>query len=41
MTEEDKKKREMRMEQGEDEDEDEEEMSGLVQSAEIVSFNKL
>ncbi|KAL8438722.1 hypothetical protein Efla_001270 [Eimeria flavescens] len=42
MTEEDKKKREARMEGGdEDEEEDEDEMSGLVQSAEIVSFNKL
>ncbi|KAL8450337.1 hypothetical protein Emag_003183 [Eimeria magna] len=40
MTEEDKKKREELMEGGGDEDEDEE-MSGLVQSAEIVSFNKL
>ncbi|KAL8273921.1 hypothetical protein Esti_002244 [Eimeria stiedai] len=41
MTEGDKKKREARMEGGGDEEEEEEEMSGLVQSAEIVSFNKL
>ena len=40
MSEKDKKKREARVDQGEDDD-DEEEFSGLVQSAEIVSFNKL
>ncbi|OEH74521.1 elongation factor 1-beta [Cyclospora cayetanensis] len=40
MNEEDKKKREAMMDHGE-EDEDDEELSGLVQSAEIVSFNKL
>ncbi|KAL8432075.1 hypothetical protein ACSSS7_004878 [Eimeria intestinalis] len=44
MSEEDKKKREEMMEgrgDDDDDDDDEEEMSGLVQSAEIVSFNKL
>lgn len=41
MTDEDKKKREARVDQGEDDEDDEDEISGLVQSAEIVSFNKL
>lgn len=40
MTEKDKVKRRQREETNDDED-DEEELSGLVQSAEIVSFNKL
>lgn len=40
MTEKDKEKRRQREESNDDED-DEEELSGLVQSAEIVSFNKL
>ncbi|CDJ56220.1 elongation factor 1, putative [Eimeria maxima] len=42
MTEEDKKKREEKQQRGEDDDDDDdEEISGLVQSAQIISFNKL
>ena len=40
MNEEDKQKREEILQRGED-DQDYEELSGLVQSAQIVSFNKL
>lgn len=41
MTEEQKERLRRRQDEGNDEDDDDDEVEGLVQSAEIVSFNKL